>query len=445
MNVLGQNVDLLLEEVKLRISFFSGALAICVSLLTLLAQPGLSQELILDSLIVEAIRANPDLKAAEARFQAEKLKAKASGTLPDPTLGLAFSNLPIDSYRLDETPMSGISLGVTQMIPFPAKLSRKSDIGHLTATSAGLSQTELKNQLIRRTKSAFYHLSYWDRATKIIEENIALMQGLEQVAEARYSAGEGLASDVLRSQTSVSQLHNRLVSAQKMHRAAEEMLLSLLNRPAQAELGSPPALPEELPDLTLDSLLKQAVGHNPALERSRVQIRLAEKKKSLAKWNFWPDFSLGVDYRIRESSPMDAVKGTDFLSFRIGVSLPLWFFAKQSKLLGSAQEDLNTAESRQEGMRRMLEYQVVERYQEAEKAKDQLELYDDAILPQAKSTLESSMIAYQVGKADFLTLVTSQLSVFNYEIERLSTLNSFHQALADLEELTGSARKGDFK
>ena len=429
----------------MRLYFFGCMWAICLSLVILLPQPGLSQELILDSLIAEAIRANPDLRAAEARFHAEKLKAKASGTLPDPVVGLAFSNLPIDSYSLDETPMSGISLGITQMIPFPAKLSRKSGIGHLTATSAGLSQTELKNQLIRRTKSAFYHLSYWDRATKIIEENIALMEGLEQVAEARYTAGEGLASDVLRAQTSVSQLHNRLVSAQKMHRTVQEMLLSLLNRPAHAELGNPPALPEELPDLTLDSLLKEAARHNPALEKSRVQIQLAEKKESLARWNFWPDFSLGVDYRIRKSTPMDAVKGTDFLSFRIGVSLPLWFFAKENKLLGSAEEDLRAAESREEGMRRMLEYRVVERYQEAEKAKDQLELYDNAILPQARSTLESSMIAYQVGRADFLTLVTSQLSVFNYEIERLSTLNSFHQALADLEELTGSANKGDLK
>jgi cobalt-zinc-cadmium efflux system outer membrane protein len=438
-------VCLLLKEVKLKILLFLSGLVLCVSLLTLFSQQIQGQELILDSLLAEGLRTNPDLKAANFRFQSEKLKAKASGTLPDPTLGLAFSNLPIDSYRLDETPMSGISLGITQMVPFPMKLRAKSDIGHLKATSAELSETELKNELVRKIKSVFYHLSYWNSAIAIIKENISLMEGLEQVAEARYSAGEGLASDVLRAQTSVSQLRNRLISAEKIYESSEEMLSSLLNRPVGVALGTPHDLPENLPDLNLDSLLKQTVEQNPELEKSRIKLQLAEKRKSLAKWNFWPDLSFGVDYRIRESSPMDAVKGSDFLSFRIGLSLPLWFFAKQNKHLGSADENLKAAQDMDEGMQRMVQYQVIERYQEAEKSKAQFELYRDAILPQARSTLESSMIAYQVGKVDFLTLITSQISVFNFEIEKLSTLNSFHQALADLEELTGSIYKGDLK
>lgn len=429
----------------MKVSLFLSGLVLCVSLLTLFSQQIQGQELILDSLIAEGLRANPDLKAAHFRFQSEKFNANASGTLPDPTLGLVFSNLPIDSYRLDETPMSGISLGITQMVPFPMKLKAKSDIDHLVATSAGLSETELKNQLIRKIKSVFHNLSYWYAVIAIIKENIALMEGLEQVAETRYAAGEGLASDVLRAQTSVSQLRNRLISAEKIYKSSEEMLSSLLNRPAGITFGIPPVLPEELAELNLDSLLKKALENNPRLKKSNVKLLLAEKNKSLAKWNFWPDFSFGIDYRIRESSPMDAVKGTDFLSFRVGVSLPLWFFAKQNKLLGSADENLRSAQNMNEGMHRMLEYQIMERYQEAEKAKAQFEFYRDAILPQARSTLESSMIAYQVGKVDFLTLVTSQLSVFNDEIERLSILNSFHQALTDLEELTGSAFKGDLK
>ncbi len=430
----------------MRISFLWCGLVICFSLLTLLAQSSQAQkQLILDSLISEGLRANPDLKAAHFRFKAEKLKAKASGTLPDPTLGLSFSNLPIDSYRLDETPMSGVSLGITQMLPFPAKLGAKSEIGNLTATSAQFSYVEFANRLVKKIKSAFYELSYWNKTIGIIKENIMLMQGLEQVAEARYTAGEGLASDVLRAQTSVSQLQNRLISAEKMFKSSEDLLLNLLNRPANASIGTPPDLPDELIELNLDSLLSEAIKKNPALENSSVQVRLSEKKKSLAKWNFWPDFSFGIDYRIRESSPMDAVKGTDFLSFRVGLSLPLWFFAKQSKHMGSADENLRAAREMKDGMQRMVEYQVVERYQEAEKAREQFTLYRDAILPQARSTLESSMIAYQVGKVDFLTLITSQLSVFNYEIEKLLSLNSFHQALADLEELTGSVQKGELK
>jgi len=420
-------------------------MAICMSLLTLIPPSSLAKELILDSLTSEALRANPDLKAAFARFNAEKLKAKAAGTLPDPTLGFAFSNLPIDSYQLNQTAMSGISVGITQRIPFPAKLSTKADIGDLTAAASGFSHKKLANRLIKGVKSGFYHLSYWRKVMGIITENIRLTEGLEKVAEAKYAAGEGLASDVLRAQTTVSQLRNRLVSAQKMYHTAEQLLLDLLNKPRDTHLGTPPDLPEKLPELHLDSLLNELKLLNPELKMAGVQVELAEKKKSLAKLSFWPDLSFGVDYRIREYTPMDPVKGTDFLSFRFGMSLPLWFFAKQKRLLNSADEGLLATHSEEDGILRKLEYEVIERYQEAERAREQFKLYQEAILPQAQSTLESSMIAYQVGKVDFLTLIISQLSVFNNEIEKQKTLQSFHQALADLEELTGSPFKGGLR
>ena len=431
----------------MRLSLFWCGMAICLSLLTLVSKPSLAQqqELILDSLITEGLKANPDLKAAYARFNSEKMKAKASGTLPDPTLGLTFSNLPVDSYRFDQTPMSGISLGITQMIPFPAKLRVKANMGNLTATVSGFSHKKLANRLIKEIKSAFYHLSYWRKVTGIIRENITLTEGLEKVAEVKYAAGEGLASDVLRAQTTVSQLRNKLVSAEKMYRTAEQMLLRLLNRPKDAKFGVPYDLPETLPELDLDYLLMELKQKNPEQKIAKAKVELAQKKKSLAKWNFWPDFSLGVDYRIRENTPMDAVKGTDFLSFRLGMSIPLWFFAKQKRLLNSADEYLIATQNEEEGILRRFEYEVIERYQEAERTRDQFELYREAILPQAKSTLESSMIAYQVGKVDFLTLITSQLSVFNYEMEKQTILNSFHQALADLEELTGSTDIGGLR
>ena len=56
----------------------------------------------------------------------------------------------------------------------------------------------------------------------------------------------------------------------------------------------------------------------------------------------------------------------------------------------------------------------------------QLELYQTGIIPQAGLQINSSLSAYRVNKADFMTLLDSQMTLYKYELE-------FHQALTEYE------------
>src|SRR6266511_2020583 len=50
-----------------------------------------------------------------------------------------------------------------------------------------------------------------------------------------------------------------------------------------------------------------------------------------------------------------------------------------------------------------------------ERRKKLAELYKTGILPQAGQSLESATIGYRVNKVDFLTLLDSRVTLFNYE------------------------------
>jgi outer membrane protein TolC len=64
-------------------------------------------------------------------------------------------------------------------------------------------------------------------------------------------------------------------------------------------------------------------------------------------------------------------------------------------------------------------------------------LYQTAILPQARLTVESSISAYQVNRVDFLTLLDSQMTVFNYEISLATAMAGYNKALAEIDFLIG--------
>ena len=73
----------------------------------------------------------------------------------------------------------------------------------------------------------------------------------------------------------------------------------------------------------------------------------------------------------------------------------------------------------------------------AEQSLKSVRLYQSAILPQAKLTVESALTAYQVNRVDFLTLLDNQMTVFDYEANLIAAMANYNKALAEIDWLVG--------
>ena len=82
--------------------------------------------------------------------------------------------------------------------------------------------------------------------------------------------------------------------------------------------------------------------------------------------------------------------------------------------------------------------EVQEALVEARAAQQRATLYQQQLRPQAEATLESSVIAYENDKTDFLDLLDSQMEVINIDLEWLQASAEFQSRLADLEMATGT-------
>ena len=83
--------------------------------------------------------------------------------------------------------------------------------------------------------------------------------------------------------------------------------------------------------------------------------------------------------------------------------------------------------------------QIQEALVEAEASQKLAHMYHDQLRPQAETTLQSSVIAYENGKTELFDLLDSQMSVVNIDLAWLQAVADFDAHLADLELATGTS------
>ena len=156
-------------------------LAICLVFINTADVAGENAVSVIDSLIQLALKNNPDIQAAQYNEAAAQYRAEAAGVLPDPKMSIAAINLPRTSLGLDETPMSGIVLGLSQTIPWPSKLSTRGKIADLMTKIKTQDIAARENSIIRMVTEGYYEYSYWSAAENILDQHSCLLLTLNNI------------------------------------------------------------------------------------------------------------------------------------------------------------------------------------------------------------------------------------------------------------------------
>ena len=396
----------------------------------------------LQKLINEALQKNPDYLSAQKQWESAKAQIPQAGALPDPSLGLAVANLPVNSFAFDQEPMTGKKILLMQMFPFPGKLGLKEDIADYQAQVVEQQVEELKNNLIKNVKLTYYNLFLIDKTIEIVEKNKTLLQQFVQVAETKYSVGKGLQQDVLKAQVELSKLSDKLISLQQKRNTFVFQFNKLLNRDIGSIVGKTAELNKSESQFTPDELHELGLKHRPLLKSWQLLIEKSKSANKLAKLDYLPDFSLGAAYTQRDDLS-SGMKMYDFFSVELKVSLPLYFYKKQSKKAEETQLMINSIEDKYNSVKNEVLFQIEDTFTELDKNAKLIDLYKTGIIPQASQSLNSAMSGYQVDKVDFLTLLNNQMTLFNYEIEYYKVLVDHEKNLAELEAVVG--KNLDFK
>ncbi len=266
------------------------------------------------------------------------------------------------------------------------------------------------------------------------------MRDFVEIARTKYRVGAGLQQDVLLAQLELSRLLNQevLLAGRREGKAAE--LNALLDRPpARAVKLASVAPNDRLPELAAESeLLELSVASRPLLAGRRESVEAARDRADLAKKDYYPDFRLGAAYGFR--STRDRVTGEtlpDFLSVMLSVNLPIYSGSRQSKALEQRHSELSQQQFLLSDALRAVESAIAGHRSRYLAAREQVQLYRGAILPQAEQTVQSMLAGYQVNEVDFLNVVNAELRLFNAQVSYWQALGDAKESLARLASAVG--------
>jgi len=385
-----------------------------------------------------AVDGNPGLIELRERALAAAEVPSQAGTLPDPKLNFNALNLPVDTFSRSQEAMTQMQFGVSQSFPFPGTLSLRREAATYEAQAASLSVDEARLRLLRDVKKVWWELAYLDRAMAIIRDNLTLIDQFIDIANTKYGVGKGLQQDVLLGQVERGRLHDRMLQLQGMRGVMAARLNALLARPQNTLVKLPERIDEALPTLSMPGrFISEAEQRRPLLAVLENKVKAAEANRDLAKKSLYPNFSLGANYGLRSGQNPNGSNRADFFSVMLSVEIPLYAGSKQRRLVSQRSAELSAQNDALLDTRNQVSAEVQAAWYAFQQAQEQSRLFHGGIIPQSRQTVESMLAGYQVNKVDFLNLMQSQISLYNFEQQYWRALAQARQALADLAAASG--------
>ncbi|MBI2607987.1 MAG: TolC family protein [Deltaproteobacteria bacterium] len=394
----------------------------------------------LHDLIKEALEKNPLQKAAEHEVSSHQAMIGPSGSYEDPMFGFEAKNYPVDTWSRRQDGMTGNEISLSQKIPFPGKLSllKKATTFEYNSKKETLNQKQL--DLIKSVKVAYYEFYLAAKKQSILKDQRSVIRQLIVVARNKYTLGSIPQAELLNLQLEEAELINQLLQAEREIQVKKSNLNYFLGR-RESLSGRPEDItitPLQFSKLTPESIADKIQNKNPGLKATHYQVQAASKKLTHAKLGYLPDFEFMLAYMYREPSPGNT-RGVDMASGKIGLSIPLWAFTKQSEQIKGARAEKAKADALFYEEQNTLLRSTQTLYSELKEAHKRLDLYKTGILPLARQAIASGKSAYQASKLEYTSLLNLVQQRFQAEYSYHETIVNYENKIAELESLTGSS------
>jgi len=305
----------------LAIHFLSLCLSLCLATAAAADEPG--------ELADEAVEANPNLEALRARIAELDALAGAAGTWSDPVLGIEYSNAPVDTFALDDHPMSALQLSAQQTLP-PWGWSRlREEVADSRTLTSEHALAEAQVQLRREVFELYWKLSLSRMLEGVTREHVARAEDLLGAIRARYEIGQAGQHQLLRLGVLRDRLRDDLGNFVQTDRVLSAALSRTLSRERGSEFTTPAVVKPRPVGGTVSDWLAVASENRPELKRLEESTRTAERAAKLARIDGFPDVTVWMKYRVRTvDTPTDA--GADQISAGVSVPIP-WGSGNRSR------------------------------------------------------------------------------------------------------------------
>ncbi|HEV2323851.1 MAG TPA: TolC family protein [Terracidiphilus sp.] len=378
-----------------------------------------------------AMAANPEIAVAARRVAVAEAHLPAAGALDDPVAMYRGWGVPLSKPWDFNQAQNMFSL--SQSLPGTGKRALRSSIAQSDVDVAKAQLAEVRIEVQVRVRKAFDDLLLADQEMQIHKEHVGIAKQAIEAARIKYTVGKVSQQDILKAQVELTALGEHMIRFDRDAGVARARLNTLMGRNANAplDLRGQFAVLAELP--SAQTLEAAALQSRPDLVAARDAAERSHKEKALAKRTYVPDFTVSGGYMLM--APSSSFRNNYMVEG--SMTLPWLNRRKNNGEIAEATARATEQDAELADLRVAAFGQIQDALVEAQAAQKFALLYHDQLLPQAEATLQSSVIAYENDKTDFLNLLDSQMTVIDIDLAWVQSLRDFDTRLADLELATG--------
>ncbi|MBM4333374.1 MAG: TolC family protein [Deltaproteobacteria bacterium] len=377
-------------------------------------------------LVNYAYKTNAMIQAARQSWKGVIERYRVETAYPDPELGFSAYPKPL---------MATYEVMISQMIPFPGKLSQMGEVVKAEIEMARLELDRALRDTIVGIRESYHELFYIMEAKKVVALNRNLLEHLRKVGETAYAQDRVTFFDMVKAQSQLAQLQYDAVLLEELEQTEKAQLNSLLNRPPRSDLKLSEG--EPLPPLVynLEEIYDLARKNREEIRLAEVEINKARAKMGVARYEYLPDFRLGASYA-QGNPDMVPEAFRESVGVQFGITIPLWFNKNRGRLEAARAEE-QKAVSMKTAQINEANAMIRNSYFRLKNSDRLIRLYRDQLLPQAAKAMEIAETWFREKQGSFTDFIETQSAYYNFQLSLTRAKADYGRNLAQLEKLAG--------
>jgi outer membrane protein, heavy metal efflux system len=383
----------------------------------------------------QALASNPQVRAARYRWESANHQVIQNYTPADPQ----FAFTDFDSWRGFLYGSGNHNFTLTQSFQFPGKGLLQGREAQRTAEIARLTYLAAVRDVKSEAESAYYQIQLDLALNDLIAENVVNLERVLNVTKIAYTANLATQGDFI----------NAKFALEADREEQRQQAVTILNDKTALNilLARHPDEPLEVDrkfdlasfEASLDQVLERAVSSRQEILEAALTEKNEDTAVTLAQLEYAPDYQLGLGFDhwlIPSFAPTP--NHTQDWNFIISFNLPIFFWAKNEDIK-RAHQDLNAAREDLESVRLQTEGSVTALYRQILRSRETALLYRNTLVPLAYQAFEVMLVAYQGGKTDFTTLLSTFRQWHDARSTYLQAVNALLAGKVALQQAAGGS------
>ncbi|MDC6387406.1 TolC family protein [Maribacter sp. PR1] len=382
----------------------------------------------LESYLEEAVANNPKIQAYELRYHISKEKVGEAQSLPNTSISAGY----FVSEPETRTGAQRTRLSVAQMLPWFGTIMARESYASSIAETDYLDLVIAKRKLSLSVAQSYYELFAVKAKTRVLEENIQLLDTYEKLALTSVEVGKASAVDILKLQIRQNELQQQIDVLEQEFLGERANFNNLRNQKQNRSVSVVSQL--ELPEG--DSIFSgEPLELNPELLKYDRLYESVSKSELLNQKQSAPSFGVGLDYiAVSERPNMDfSDNGKDIVMPMVSLSIPLFntSFKSVSKQNELRQKELQTQKQQRLNVLETTLARAVSQRNQARIAYETLERN----LLRAQDAEEILIKNYETGTIDFNDVLDIQELQLKFQVNQIEAVKSYYKQSAIINYL----------